>query len=68
LGHNKPINDCRQHHTAECGSNRQRRCASAGQMTDRELALDFQCHHEEEDREERIVDPIQQRHQEGGSA
>jgi len=37
-------------------------------MADRELALEFQSHHEEEDREERIVDPIQHRHPEGGSA
>jgi hypothetical protein len=37
-------------------------------VTDGELALDLQPHHEKEDRQQAVIDPMLQRHPEAGVA
>ena len=58
----------RHHHAADRRRDRQRRGAPAGQMADGELALDLEADDQEEDRQQAVVDPVQQRHAEAGVA
>jgi hypothetical protein len=58
------VERCRHRHPADRGRHGKRRRARLREPPDRELALDLEPHQQEEDREERIVDPVPQRHPE----
>ena len=60
------VERCRHRHPADRGSHGKRRRARLREPPDRELALDLEPHQQEEDREERIVHPVPQRHPEPG--
>ncbi len=61
--------ECRRRgHAADGGGNGQRARAPACQPPDGELAFYFQPHHQEEDGEQPVVDPMAQAHGEAGRA
>ena len=58
-GNDQKVQQGRRDHAAERGGDRQRRRAPAGEAPDREFALDLEAHHQEEDRQQPVVDPVQ---------
>ncbi len=48
-------------HAADGGNDRQRGALHRGKLADNDLSLDLQADHEEEERHERVVDPVKQR-------
>ena len=62
------VDQRRRGHAAERRRDRQRRGARAGEMADGELALDLEADDQEEDRQEPVVDPVQERQPKIGAA
>ena len=65
-GNDERVEQRRHGHAADRCGDRQCRRAPGSQVADREFALDLQPDDEEEDRQQRVVDPVQQRHPETG--
>ncbi len=60
-GVQRDVDRRRNDHAADRGDNRQRGATKRGQLADDELTLDLESNDEEEDRHERVVDPVLER-------